>query len=201
LPDATLGGRSARAYVNTNPWEAPPGTTEYRYYLTWRDATYLVGGYIMGAGAARDGAISEGLFRQILGTLRFTGPPDAPLACADRASFVADVTIPDGARVAPGTRSVKTWALRNQGTCAWTADYALVFAGGAPMGAPPAVSLGRAVAPGEVANLSVTFTAPAAAGTYRGAWRLRNPQGTTFGIDNSADGTFWVEITVAAPAT
>ena len=201
LPDATLGSLSARVYVNTNPWEAPPGTTEFRYYVTWRDAMYLVGGYVMGESAARDGAISEGLFRQILGTLRFTGPPDAPLACTDRASFVADVTIPDGARVAPGVQFVKTWGLRNRGTCAWTADYALVFAGGAPMGAAPAVPLGRTVAPGEVATLSVTLTAPAAAGTYRGAWRLRNAQGVTFGIDNSADGTFWVEITVAAPAT
>jgi hypothetical protein len=75
-----------------------------------------------------------------------------------------------------------------------------VFVGGEQMGAAPAVPLGRTVAPGETADLSVTLTAPAAAGTYHGSWRLRNGQGVTFGIDNSVDGTFWVEITVAAPA-
>ncbi|CAG2226604.1 NBR1 [Mytilus edulis] len=36
------------------------------------------------------------------------------------ADFLYDVTIPDGTRVQPGTRLMKTWRIRNAGTSKWT---------------------------------------------------------------------------------
>jgi hypothetical protein len=36
------------------------------------------------------------------------------------ADFLYDVTIPDGTRVQPETRLMKTWRIRNAGTVKWT---------------------------------------------------------------------------------
>ena len=36
------------------------------------------------------------------------------------ADFLYDVTIPDGTRVQPETRLMKTWRIRNAGTAKWT---------------------------------------------------------------------------------
>ena len=45
--------------------------------------------------------------------------PGLPPACQYRATFLGDVTLPDNAVVAVGAPFVKTWRLRNDGTCAW----------------------------------------------------------------------------------
>ena len=44
----------------------------------------------------------------------------AAQTCSDWAQFVADVTVPDGARYDPNAAFTKTWRLRNIGTCTWT---------------------------------------------------------------------------------
>jgi len=70
LPDATLGGVTAMAFENTQPWEFPPGTKEIRYYATANDCTYLIGGYMNATGSNQPGAVSEELFQQIMATVR-----------------------------------------------------------------------------------------------------------------------------------
>lgn len=72
LPDTKLGGLTAKTYVNTNPWEFPRGTKEYRYYVDKGNNTYLVGGYIEGKDFPQVYYISENLFQQILQTFKFT---------------------------------------------------------------------------------------------------------------------------------
>ena len=52
-----------------------------------------------------------------------------PSAC-DRAQFIADVTVPDGTVYAPGAGFLKTWRLKNVGTCTWSTFYAMVFESG-----------------------------------------------------------------------
>ena len=49
-------------------------------------------------------------------------------------------------------------------------------------------------------DISVDMTAPAAEGTYRGNWRLREPGDELFGIESNSSGFFWVEIEVKEPA-
>jgi len=44
------------------------------------------------------------------------------------------VTVPDGWLITPGLVFKKTWRLKNIGTCTWTRNYSLVFAGGEQMG-------------------------------------------------------------------
>ena len=121
--------------------------------------------------------------------------------CTDRVGFVTDVTIPDNSLLPPGATFTKTWRLRNAGTCQWSGDYALIFAGGNPLGAPEVVPIGRAVAAGETIDLSLSMTAPTTNGIYWGNWQLRNDAGVLFGLGNSANQAFWVQIVVGATPT
>lgn len=114
----------------------------------------------------------------------------------DWAQFIADVTIPDGTVMAPGTTFTKTWRLKNIGTCTWGSGYRLAFSNGSQMGAPAEVNLPYSVAPGQVVDVSVTMTAPSTPGTYRGYWLLKNAAGALFGLGSTANKPFWVEIVV-----
>jgi len=122
-------------------------------------------------------------------------PTAIPLPC-DRIKFVKDVTIPDNTVMAPGDLFVKTWRLRNVGSCTWTKDYDLVFAGGDAMNASGSSALSHNVAPGEEVDVSMTFTAPDRAGTYRSNWKLRNAAGQVFGLGDDGAKPFWVQVQV-----
>jgi hypothetical protein len=127
-------------------------------------------------------------------------PSDTPIPC-NLAKFITDVTIPDGTIFEPGETFTKTWRLKNVGSCAWTSGYDIVFSGGDAMDAPASVQLtSGTVNPGQNVDVSVDMTAPAAEGTYRGNWKLREPGDELFGIENSSSGFFWVEIEVEEPA-
>jgi hypothetical protein len=130
-----------------------------------------------------------------------TTPTHQGVACTDRAVLAADVTYPDGAVVPGGKSFLKTWRLRNTGTCTWSTAYTLVFVRGEQMGAAAAVPFTAELKPGNSADLSVNLTAPGSRGTYRGYWQLRNAAGKNFGIGGPGDGSFWVEIAVTSPTS
>ena len=111
------------------------------------------------------------------------GPTSTPgvQGCLDESDFIADVTIPDNTVFSPGAAFTKTWRLKNSGTCNWVGAYAFAFIGGNAMGAPAAVPVVGNVAPGSLYEVSVDFTAPAAPGTYRSTWQLKNASGEPFG--------------------
>jgi hypothetical protein len=118
----------------------------------------------------------------------------------DRATFVRDVTFPDGTDVLGGEVFEKTWRLKNNGSCTWNASYSVIFDSGSAMDGPASVTLTTAtVAPGEEIDVTVQLKAPLDAGTYRGNWKLRNAAGVSFGLGPEAERVFWVEIEVAAP--
>lgn len=100
--------------------------------------------------------------------------------CTLNAAYVADVSIPDNTPLTPGAAAVKTWRIRNSGTCDWTSGFNLVFASGVQMGGETAVAV-PATAAGTTVELSVHLTAPSTPGTYRGEWRMRSDTGTPFG--------------------
>lgn len=116
-------------------------------------------------------------------------------ACTNKAAYVADVTIPDNTRVEAGGSFTKTWRIRNDGTCTWGPDYALVFDRGAQIGGQAIVPLSGSVAPGSTTEISVNLQAPPTAGTHRGDWRIRAPDGTTFGV-GAGDSALYVQIVV-----
>ncbi len=121
------------------------------------------------------------------------------LSTCDAAQFVADVTVPDDTFINPGATFVKTWRLKNTGVCQWDTSYTLVFTSGEKMGGPNSVPFPKVVPPGQTVDLTVTLTAPATPGTFRGYWQLKNGSGGLFGIGASHSSPFWVQIKVTSP--
>ncbi len=124
-----------------------------------------------------------------------TLPPGSTALPCDRGKFVTDVNFPDNTQVKSGEGFVKTWRLRNDGSCTWTTDYGLVFVSGEAMGAPAALPLTGHVPPGETIDISVSFTAPDAGGTHRAEFKLRNANNVIFGLGGE-NNPFWVQIKV-----
>lgn len=114
--------------------------------------------------------------------------------CVNTAAYEADVTIPDGTVLTAGASFVKTWQIRNDGTCTWTTAYRLVSVGETPLSQQSEVALSAPLAPGESGQLSVPLTAPTTPGTYRSDWLLQAPDGTRFG--SLGANPFYVEIVV-----
>jgi uncharacterized repeat protein (TIGR01451 family) len=140
------------------------------------------------------------LLVQFLPGTVFAPRPVAAAAC-DAAEFVADVTIPDGTNFAPGAALIKTWRLKNVGTCTWSTSYAIVYYSGSKMGAPSVVNMPTSVAPGATVDVTVNMTAPTTAGHYRGYWMLRNASSTLFGVGPSSTYWFFIDIVVTGSST
>ena len=98
----------------------------------------------------------------------------------DDAIWVADVTVPDGTQMTPGQDFVKTWKIRNTGSCTWGTGYSAIFAYGEKMSGV-AEPMTRAVAPSEEVEISVRFKAPDKTGEYSTYWRMANASGVPFG--------------------
>jgi len=119
-----------------------------------------------------------------------TFPPAASATAAcDLAQFVRDVTIPDGTTYAPGASFTKTWRLKNAGNCTWS-GYALGFDSGDQMGGTSPTTIG-AVTPGQEVDVSITLSAPATAGSYRGYWGIRNASGGFIPVLGGTQGKFF----------
>jgi hypothetical protein len=129
-------------------------------------------------------------------------PPTAtPIPC-DRASFVVKgETYKDGTEVVAGTSFLKTWRLKNTGSCTWGTGYSVVFISGDALSAPASFQMTtRPVAPGEEVDISIAMKAPDKTGEYTGNWKLRNSSGAIFGLGNN-NLPFWIKIKVVSPAT
>jgi len=126
-------------------------------------------------------------------------PVAAPTTTCDAAKFEGDITIPDGTIFNAGDPFVKTWQLKNIGTCTWNSSYALVYDSGDAMAGPTSQALTGNVTPGSSVNVSVNLQAPAADGTYRGYWGITNPSGQRVSIAGGNNGrSFYVEIKVGS---
>jgi hypothetical protein len=123
-------------------------------------------------------------------------PSATTTPCDDKAEFVTDVTVPDDTILLPGETFIKTWQLKNVGSCTWTTSYAVVFSEGDLMGGKSPTLLTAEVKPEGTVDISVEMKAPGTTGTYRGDWKLQNTAGQIFGIGKDADKTFWVQIVV-----
>jgi hypothetical protein len=91
-----------------------------------------------------------------------------------------DVNIPDGTTMTPGQDFIKTWKVKNNGSCPWGAGYELVYAGYSDDMSGQFQPLTEVVQPGQEVEVSVQFKAPDAAGEYLSAWQMENPAGVTF---------------------
>ena len=163
----TLSAQQATQLALTPPTETPLPTSS----PTLASLPTQSGSFLFGSPTASGGAVG-----------------------CDSSSYVKDVTIPDGTTMDPGKSFVKTWSLLNNGTCNWSTSYQLTFVTGNQMnGATTAIP--NAVPAGQQAQVSVSLTAPATAGSYTGWWRMQNDKGQYFGNSIS------VVITVSGSTT
>jgi hypothetical protein len=126
-------------------------------------------------------------------------PPAAPTSVCDAAQFITDVTIPDGTLFSSGATFVKTWRLKNIGTCTWNSSYALVYDSGTAMGGASSLPLPGTIAPGQSVDVSINLQAPTADNTYRGFWGLANASGARVPVTGGSSGrSFYVEIRVGS---
>ena len=116
--------------------------------------------------------------------------------CLEKAAFFSDVTVPDETFFNQGENFTKTWRFRNEGTCTWTTDYAIVFHSGDNMSAPIEVPFEEIVQPNELVDLSVDMKAPTRGGQQQSNWGFKNPAGEHFGAGSSGKDLFWVLISV-----
>ncbi len=120
----------------------------------------------------------------------------APITnCTNIIGYLDDLTIPDNTVFAPGSKIVKTWRLQNKGTCVWGEGYTAVYVGGDDLIGPITQTI-EAVPPNGIIDLTITFTAPEPARTYRENWQIADANGEPFGIDGFISDAFWLQIQV-----
>jgi len=118
---------------------------------------------------------------------------------------IRDVTVQDNAPMLPGQAFIKTWLVKNSGTCAWETGFKLVFTGGDAMGGATLV-LDKPVSPGAEVELSIAMTAPNKTGSVRGNWHMSTAAGAYFGDElfvliNLSGATTTVTSTATVTAT
>jgi hypothetical protein len=110
--------------------------------------------------------------------------------CTYKVTFLDDVTVPDNSVIPAGQEFVKTWRVRNDGTCTWGPAghnlHSIAFTSGDSLGAPAEVRLPSEVAPGQSVDVSVPMRAPTTPGRYRSSWLFR--------VDGDPSGVNWVGI-------
>jgi hypothetical protein len=109
----------------------------------------------------------------------------------DSATFLSDVTLPDGSVVSPGQALVKTWRVRNSGTSTWD-GYKLIFLQGDQMGGTSPVNI-PTISPNQEVDLSVSLRAPTTTGNKVGYWQIVNRDGV-----HVPGGRLWVNINVVS---
>ena len=108
-------------------------------------------------------------------------PAISPTAqLCDNSAYVSDISVIDGMQMAAGQAFVKTWKIKNTGTCLWTKGYQMIVAYGEKMGGIP-TAVPAEVLPGAEIEISINLVAPAKPGNYGGYWRLINNNGVPFG--------------------
>ena len=100
--------------------------------------------------------------------------------CVNAASFIEDLTVPDGTSVSPGERLDKRWAVQNSGSCDWGPGYRLVQLDSGSLVGRHESALYPARA-GENAVWQVELIAPQEPGEYLASWQARDPSGELFG--------------------
>ncbi|CAL4121217.1 unnamed protein product, partial [Meganyctiphanes norvegica] len=105
------------------------------------------------------------------------------------ATYLYDVTIPDGSLVQPGQEFVKTWRVCNSGVMTWNektmlCKWSQVHFCGSPAGWKLRPNMKKVVCPGlepgQEGDISITFIAPSEPGWYATHWRFCQ-RGRVFG--------------------
>lgn len=104
--------------------------------------------------------------------------------CTNDMAFVEDITIPDGTLIRPAQPFVKSWRIRNTGTCTWDSRYTFRQIEGSSLLATPSSISVPPVAPGTTVDISMSLMlsleTPLGT-TARARFRLYDENGVPFG--------------------
>lgn len=127
--------------------------------------------------------VSQGVAQSIMaffGKKSDTPPANDPPNCVPNLDYVADATILDGASKASGEHFVKTWTVKNSGSCKWTSGYQLKYLRGEQMDAVDSVPL-PSLASNTTGDVSVEMVGPTKPNLHRGYWQAVDSAGNRFG--------------------
>jgi hypothetical protein len=111
------------------------------------------------------------------------------------AFFVGDVApIFENTEVKADSTFVKTWVVRNVGTCTWYPGYLLYWHSGARMEGPDYINFPEIVPPNRNMFLTLTLVAPREPGKYYSRWYMRDPEMNQFGIGANFDEPLMIRI-------
>ena len=130
---------------------------------------------------------TETLATQVIIVTDVNGVPveisPTPILC-DSMTFdilTVDVNTPDGTQMTANQEFIKTWKVKNNGSCVWGAGYGLIYAGYSDRMSGQPQPIAGVVAIGQEVEVSVSFKAPSKAGEYVSAWQMANDKGIPFG--------------------
>lgn len=129
---------------------------------------------------------------------------NTPAVGCYQATFIADVTVPDGTTFNQEHSFTKTWRIRNSGTCTWSDQFDIVFHSGTNLAPHSVYDIPKKVNPGETVDISILMAAPASNGTYTSRWMIKATNGYTFGVNGNANSVgvpFYALIRVGVPST
>jgi len=107
--------------------------------------------------------------------------PTPTPSCVNNLTFIADLTFPDGVKVAPGSVLDKQWKVKNSGTCNWDGRYRLRRIGGNLASADGDEQALYPARSGTEAVIHIRFIAPKKSGAYLSTWQAFDPSGKPFG--------------------
>ncbi|MGE5138214.1 MAG: NBR1-Ig-like domain-containing protein [Rudaea sp.] len=135
------------------------------------------------------------------GPSQLQAPAADQYGCYYAARYVADVTVPDNTRLAPGTPFTKVWRIRNEGNCAFGPGlpvHNLVFAGGTNLAQTFSFALTATARPGEQIDIAIPMAAAIYDGQYISQWKLQGPDGRQIGFGSSGQAALYVKIIVSS---
>jgi len=161
--------------TNTSPWDEPTKNPLEDNFVGWEGMSASLMADVQAA--MGDNAL----------------PPSPPVPQpTPQASFLNDVTIPDGQVMQGGESFIKAWRMRNDSDFNFPANVRLVHVSGAIMSDVTEVSVsnnGKPILPLEEFDVAVPMVAPRNPGKYGSYWRLE-VDGERFGHQ------VWVEVCV-----
>lgn len=179
---------SPNNYELTQTWmplEEGPAMLNVRVYdKTGRNSVSAEKAVMMTASTELTPVVPDSLTATPVANLTGVASPTlqpTPAECTMGVTFVGDASIPDGSILASGQAFIKSWQVKNSGTCAWQ-GYRLVFIRGNLLGgkSPSPIPV---LGPDGVATLSLNLIAPSIPGSFEGTWRVQASNGSLIGSE------------------
>ena len=116
---------------------------------------------------------------QAVETALLTQTSEETETCINEAELVSE-TYKDGYSLKSRVPFIKSWVVKNIGTCVWNSNYKLVFESGSQMNGPDSINFLETIEPGEEIELKLNLTSPDEIGFVIGNWSISTDKGDSF---------------------